>query len=146
MADARAEPPAARQLRLLLERRCREIAAAIKPAMLPGTAFALLMFDVGPGAMGSMAYVASATRESVVNAMQEFLSVVQGHTPVVEVLRGLVNALPRCGAHGCVAAATHGVPRASDDGLCDAHAPGRGLPELRHASALRAARRVLDGA
>ena len=63
------------QLRLMIERRCREMADKIAPSLLPGTGFALFMFDFGhPGEPGSLAYVSSGDRADIVRAMKEWIA------------------------------------------------------------------------
>ena len=70
MAD-RPETHGERAFRLQLETRCRAVAEKIARESLPGTGFALLMFDFG--ADGNMAYVSNAKRADMRRAVREWL-------------------------------------------------------------------------
>jgi hypothetical protein len=52
------------------ERVLKQIGEVLRGAMPPGYGFALLVFSYGPG--GNLFYTASADREGVIGAMQEF--------------------------------------------------------------------------
>ena len=71
MAD-RPETPGERAFRLQLEAQCRRIAEQIAEQALPGTGFALLMFDFG--ADGNLAYVSNAQRADMRRALREWLA------------------------------------------------------------------------
>lgn len=65
------ETRAEMQWRLRVEQRCREIAAQVVARLLPGTGFALFVFDLG--AHGSIAYASNAKRADLRKALREWL-------------------------------------------------------------------------
>ncbi len=66
------------QLRLALEKYCRELAKQLKGAVPEGMGFALFLFD--EGADGNMAYVGSAKREDMIKVIREWLAHVEARS------------------------------------------------------------------
>jgi hypothetical protein len=60
------------QIRLILEKRCRQIADTIKHLLPAGTGFSLWLFDFG--LPGNLAYVSSADRDDMLRLIAEWLS------------------------------------------------------------------------
>lgn len=60
-----------KQVRLVLEQQCREIADTIAQACPAGVGFALLLFDYGDG--GNIAYVSNGARDDMRKALRELL-------------------------------------------------------------------------
>ena len=60
-----------KQMRLVLEQQCRDIASVIAQACPAGVGF--LLFIADHGTSGHMAYVSSVERESAIKLVQEWL-------------------------------------------------------------------------
>lgn len=60
-----------RQVRLVLEQQCRDLASHLKPKVPAGVGFLLFLAD--HGAEGNMAYVSSVERQSAIKLVQEWL-------------------------------------------------------------------------
>ncbi len=60
-----------KQLRLVLERQCQELADHLKPKVPAGVGYFLLLSDYG--AVGNTAYVSTFERASAIELMQEWL-------------------------------------------------------------------------
>jgi hypothetical protein len=61
-----------------VEEKLREIGRGLKESMPTGFGFALLIFSYEGGKTGSMFYMSSAERDSMIAAMREFI---QKHEP-----------------------------------------------------------------
>ena len=66
-----AETTTEKQVRLVLERKCREIANGLAAQCPAGVGFALFLFDFGDG--GNLAYVSNGSRETMIQAVEEWL-------------------------------------------------------------------------
>lgn len=60
-----------KQVRLVLEQQCRDIANLLKPQMPAGVGFILFLSDFGEG--GNTAYVSTVERASAIKLVQEWL-------------------------------------------------------------------------
>jgi hypothetical protein len=65
------ETIAQRQVRLIVEAKCRELAVMLSGKLPKGQGFALFLFDFG--AEGNVAYVSTATRDTMREAIKEWL-------------------------------------------------------------------------
>lgn len=63
------------QVRLVMERQCRELADGLKAKVPAGVGFALFLFDFG--ADGNTAYVSTAKREDMIALVREWLERVE---------------------------------------------------------------------
>lgn len=59
------------QVRLVLEKQCRELAVEIRKMLPAGTAFALMIADFG--VKGNLAYVSNADRSDMIKMVKEWL-------------------------------------------------------------------------
>lgn len=109
-----------KQVRLLLERQCRELAAVVKTHAPAGTSFVLFLADNGEG--GNMAYVASMERRSAIDLVTEWLDR-QDENADAKSLRELLVAA------GCA------ITRIAREAGCDPDAPPENL--LEHIRNLR---------
>lgn len=64
------------QVRLVLERQCREYANLLKAKVPAGVGFALFLFDFG--ADGNTAYVSTADRDDMLRLIDEWSAKVRG--------------------------------------------------------------------
>lgn len=65
-----------KQVRLILEQQCRQLAKGLRPQLPAGVGFALFLFDFG--AAGNLAYVSTAHREDTIRLIEEWLAGVKG--------------------------------------------------------------------
>lgn len=73
------ETLAQRQVRLILEAQCRELAVMLSGKLPKEQGFALFLFDYG--ADGNTAYVSTANRDDMVRLLEEWLERVREVTP-----------------------------------------------------------------
>jgi hypothetical protein len=75
------ESLAIKQVRLVLEQQCRDIAEVIAKHLPAGTAFCLLLADFG--AEGNTAFVSNAERSDTINLLEETIEHMknEGETP-----------------------------------------------------------------
>lgn len=76
-----------KQVRLVLEQQCRQIANLLKPQVPAGVGFILFLSDFGDG--GNVAYVSTVEREGAIKLVQEWLDA-QDDTYDVKRLRELL--------------------------------------------------------
>ena len=60
------------------ERALKEIGDLLRTAMPPGFGFSLLIFNLGPGP-GAMFYTSNAERQTMIEAMREFIAKFEGN-------------------------------------------------------------------
>jgi len=68
-----AETLVEKQVRMVLETQCRDLAKHLAPKVPAGCGFALFLFDFG--ADGNTAYVSTAQREDMVRLVAEWLEI-----------------------------------------------------------------------
>lgn len=79
MTSQRPETKEELAARLELEEKCKKLGKRIRKLLPPNVGFTLLMFDYSEGERtGNMAYMSTAEREGMIEAMHEFLGKVGG--------------------------------------------------------------------
>lgn len=115
-----------KQVRLVLEQQCRQIANLLKPQVPAGVGFILFLSDFGEG--GNVAYVSTVEREGAVKLVQEWLDA-QDDTHDVKRLRELIVTAGE--ALSEVAAAVGFDGMAAEDGIARLTHHCRSLKEER---------------
>jgi hypothetical protein len=69
-----AETLVEKQVRLVQEQQCRDLAEHLAPKLPAGTGFALFIFDYGDGQKkGNVSYISTAAREQMIDLVEDWL-------------------------------------------------------------------------